>query len=185
MKPVSLPQIEPTPRSPQASAGADVMPILCLDPGGHTAIVKQVLFTPDGRELISVGYDKVIRIWDVGTGQAIRTLRGQAGPGSEGMIYAAALGPDGRTLATGGWSPGRNQYITLFDFLTGQVTALLRGHTNVILALAFAPDGTLLASGSHYHTVRVWHPGSGTCKHVLPGTTGRCMELPSRPMGRG
>ena len=37
-------------------------PILVLDAGGHTASVSIVLFTPDGKELISVSNDKTIRI---------------------------------------------------------------------------------------------------------------------------
>ncbi len=30
---------------------AEDAPILCLDPGGHTARITKVLFTPDGRQL--------------------------------------------------------------------------------------------------------------------------------------
>ena len=45
-------------------------PILVLDSGGHTSIVQKVLFTPDGKELISVSDDKTIRFWDVASGRA-------------------------------------------------------------------------------------------------------------------
>src|SRR5271157_6457361 len=77
-------------------------PILVLDSGGHTSSVKKVLFTPDGKELISVSNDKTIRFWDVASGEPIRVLRPPIGPGHEGELYAAALSPDGRTLAVGG-----------------------------------------------------------------------------------
>jgi WD40 repeat protein len=34
--------------------------------------------------------------------------------------------------------------------------ACLEGHNAKVRCLAYAPDGTLLASGSHDHTVRLW-----------------------------
>ncbi len=58
---------------------------------------------PDGRYLVSAGYDKVVRIWDLETGETVRTLRGQIGAGHEGKIYAMALSPDERWFAVGGF----------------------------------------------------------------------------------
>lgn len=37
----------------------------------------------------------------------------------------------------------------------------LQGHTLVVMSVAFAPDGTLLVSGSADRTVRVWDARSG------------------------
>ena len=62
----------------------------------------QVLFTPDGRELITVSDDKTIRVWDVKSGEPLRVLRPPIGRGPEGMLNAAALArrpdPGGRGL---------------------------------------------------------------------------------------
>ena len=85
-----------------AQEPAAAPPILVLDSGGHTSNVWKVLFTPDGKELISVSDDKTIRFWDVASGEPIRVLRPPIGPGREGKLFAAALSPDGRTLAVGG-----------------------------------------------------------------------------------
>ena len=148
-------------------------PVLVLDTGGHTSFVWKVLFSPDGKELISVSSDKTIRTWDVASGEQIRFLRPPRGPGHEGKLYAAALTPDGRTLAVGGYGLqdafGR---IYLIDMFTGRIERVLKGHTASTLSLACAahPDGRLLlASGSHDKTARVWNMASGECLLELKG----------------
>src|ERR1044071_9898406 len=94
-------------RSPAGPEAPAELPLLRLDPGGHTARVTQVLFRPDGQELISVGEDKVVRFWEVASwwaaslrpipamakglaGPGGRTLRPYGGRGHDGMISAAA-----------------------------------------------------------------------------------------------
>jgi len=126
-------------------------PTLVLDAGGHTAKVTNVLFTPDGRELITVSQDKTIRTWDVATGEPLRVLRPPIGRGREGQLYAAALSPDGRTLAVGGFPPGWRDDgfpVYLISLSAGRIERVLKGHTEEIKALAFGPDGRRLASAS-------------------------------------
>ncbi len=141
-----------------------------------------------GDSSISVGNDKVIRCWDTATGEPLRTLRGQIGPGPEGMLFAAALSPDGQTLAVGGFLDKNGAVnvgnIRLIDLRTGELTRLLHGHENVINALAFSPDGTTLASGSADTTVRLWDVASGECRQVLRGHTNNVYSVAFSPDGR-
>lgn len=134
-------------------------PILSLDPGGHMSFIRAVLFTPDGKQLVSAADDKVIRVWDVDTEQTVRTLRGQIGAGSRGKIYALALSPDAKLLAAGGRireeGEGSNP-IRLYDFRTGEILALLDGHQGAVLSLDFSPDGRFIVSGSTDDTAIVW-----------------------------
>ena len=138
-------------------------PVFRLETGGHTAMVRGLFFADNGKRLISAGDDKTIRIWDISNGRLEKTIRGQYGPGPEGMIYAAALSPDQRLLAVGGWmGPGHDYQgeelgrIRIHDLGTGEVVTMLTGHRDVVLSLAFSPDGQYLASGSFDHAVRLW-----------------------------
>ena len=65
----------------QSTAYADD-PMLVIDSGGHMAIIRSIMFTSDGKYLVSAGDDKVVRIWDVATAKTVRTIRGQIGDGT-------------------------------------------------------------------------------------------------------
>jgi WD40 repeat protein len=151
-----------------------VPPVLVIDSGGHTSLVKKVLFTPDGRELISVSDDNTIRFWDVASGEPIRALRPPIGPGGSGRLYAAALSPDGRTLAVGGWALTDIGSIYVISVTSGRVERVLKGHTGVVNSLAYAASAkgpTLLASGSADNTARIWDVATGECQRLLEGHT--------------
>nr|VFK56441.1 MAG: WD40 repeat [Candidatus Kentron sp. TC] len=164
------------------------IPRLIIDSGGHKAVIRDVLFTPDGERLISVSDDKTIRIWAVATGELLETLRGRMGEGPEGKLYAGALAPEDtkgrRWLAVGGY-PSR-WGIRLIDLNAPRDAPLriLQGHGNVIYALAFSPDGKRLLSGSGDCTVRLWDLESGETIQVLRGHAGYIYAVAFSPDAR-
>src|SRR5688500_7990139 len=104
-------------------------PFLVLDSGGHTGRSWDAVFTPNGKELITVAYDKTVRIWDVASGQSVRTLRPPIGPGNEGRLICTAISPDGTTVAMGGAGvQGAENAIYLVSLVTGQMNRVLLGH---------------------------------------------------------
>ncbi len=159
---------------------ADDGPQVMLDTGGHMGIIKGLIFTPDGKQLISGGEDKVIRVWDIESGTTVRTIRGQIGPGPEGKIYGMGLSPDGRLLAVAGWmgvftgqKPNREDEdahkIRIIDFETGEIVRILKGHTNVVEDLKFSPDGKRLITSSHDYSAIIWDVQTGRMIHRLTG----------------
>ncbi|MEM1441839.1 MAG: caspase family protein [Verrucomicrobiota bacterium] len=138
-------------------------PRLIIDPQGHSGMVGDMVFTPDGSRLISVGDDKTIRIWAVNTGGLLKTLRTFRGDAEDGKHFACALSPDARWLAVGGWASSEDENygtITVIDLSNETVAMLLRGHTDVVHSLSFSPDGAALLSASSDNTARVWGTGS-------------------------
>jgi len=141
--------------------------ILQINYGGHMAMIKNIIFTNNGKYLISASNDKTIRVWDIQTGKTIRILRGQIWGGQEGKIYTAALSPNNQLLAVGGYF--KNNVIRLIHFPTGQIKHLLKGHDNVILSLSFSHDNKLLISGSADGSARIWSTASGKTLSILQG----------------
>ena len=58
--------------------------------------------------------------------------------------------------------------VRLWDVDAGKERAILRGHTEGVTCVAFAPDGKALASNAFDGTIRVWDSGTGGTKAALP-----------------
>lgn len=123
-------------------------PVLVLDPGMHTAMINATGVDAAGRWAVTASDDKTARIWDL-TGDLAEphvTIRIPAGPGDVGKVYAVSMTPKGDLVATGGWGRHRNNDIYLYD-QTGHPIGRIAGIPNVVLSLAFSPNGRWLAAG--------------------------------------
>lgn len=103
-------------------------------------------FAPDGCSLASLQWIDGPKLWSVSFGRWRETL-----VASSSRVRALAYSPN-RLLATA----GSDQAVNLWDIDTGQLLARLRGHGEEIWAIAFSPDGTLIASGGRDEVVFLW-----------------------------
>jgi WD40 repeat protein len=129
--------------------------------------VFSAVFTPDGSMLLvatarrynNMSDSEIIyALYDVATGSRIRTFSGDPDKAN-----SMAISPDGTLLAIGlgTYDAGRpvlDGAIVLYDMTNGEELRRLTGHTDLISALAFSPDGLFLASGGsdHDRTIRLW-----------------------------
>jgi sugar lactone lactonase YvrE len=90
-------------------------------------------FSPDGRVLATGGVDGVVRLWDVASGELLRSLEGHTT-----QISGLAFSPDGSILAS--TSVYRDHNILIWDPATGVRVdeILLAGAPS---SLAYSPDG--------------------------------------------
>ena len=133
-----------------------------------------VAFSPDGNTLASGGdfYDRRIRLWDVSTGENIKTLRDGLGD-----CIALSFSPDGNTLAS------LNYDIRLWDVSTGENIRTLSGHTSQAQSMSFSPDGNTLASGGADQTILLFDVSTGENIRTLSGHTGWVKSLSFSPDG--
>ncbi|MGK7873783.1 MAG: toll/interleukin-1 receptor domain-containing protein [Xenococcaceae cyanobacterium] len=119
---------------------------------GHTEAVRSVAFSPDGKLLASAGDDKLIKLWKIDRGKALKAMLYKTLEGHQRRILDIAFSPDGQLLA----SASRDDTVKLWR-LDGTLVTTLRGHTDSVFGLEFSPDGQFLASGSGDRRVVLWN----------------------------
>ena len=67
--------------------------------------------------------------------------------------------------------------IIIFDTTTGTQTAILSGHTNQVLCVAFSLDGTSLVSGGSDETVRLWDVQTGGVVKTFSGNISMVLSI--------
>ena len=127
-----------------------------LSGSGYYPVVDTAV-SPDGAVLAYGTDERVVKLWEVASGRQLRVLK-------TGYIWSLAFSPDGRTLAL-----GLNAPVELWDVTTGARLHSLRGHTLSTDALAFSPNGKVLASGCGGGQVLLWDVESGN--KILAPTT--------------
>lgn len=142
-------------------------PILQIDAGMHTAVIRRLGVDSSCSLLATGSEDKTIRLWHLPDGKLSRVIRPPTGPDNDGKIYAVAVSPDGTWVAAGGFSrsPGHH-FVYLFQSGSGAMLRSFGPFPQVIEHLAISPDGKLLAATLRGgQGVRVWrnrgdNPGS-------------------------
>lgn len=113
---------------------------------GHQLRIPSMLFSANGRRLVSACWDSRLGIWDLESRRNLAFLR------AHHVFNGAAISPDGRTIAT----CGEDDHVRLWNLAYCQELAILRGHTGTVNGVAFSKDGQWLASCSDDGTVRLW-----------------------------
>ena len=142
----------------------DQQPFLRIETGMHTAQISRISADAACRLLATASDDKTVRLWSLPDGKLQRVVRLPIGVGDAGKVYATALSPDGRLLATGGWDGaydklGKNS-ITIVDLSNGTIRRF-GAFEDPVNHIAFSADGLRVAVGLWGNGVRVLDSGTG------------------------
>jgi WD40 repeat protein len=118
--------------------------------------INDVRYSRDGQQLVVAsgvtGLYGAVRLIDSASGKTLQTMNGHCD-----TLYAAALSPDGRWIASAGY----DRDVQLWDASNGKPVRTLKGHNGAIFDLAFSADGTVLATASADETVKLWRISDG------------------------
>ena len=107
-----------------------------------------VVFSPDGRWILSASFDKSVRLWDGSTGRFVATLRGHVGP-----VYQVAWSPDSRLAVSG----SKDSTLKLWDLDKRKMIVDLPGHSDEVFAVDWGcGDEGAVASGGRDKVVKIW-----------------------------
>jgi len=109
--------------------------------------VPRVVYSPDGKSIVTAGPDQYIRVWNAAGPELKHVLKGHTG-----SVSAALYSPDGRYLISG----SSDASIRIWDAMTGECQAVIP-NADQIHFLELSHDGSTLATATADHSlVRIW-----------------------------
>jgi WD40 repeat protein len=148
-------------------------PQLRIETEGHTARIRAMAVTPDGKLLVTGSTDKTVRLWSLPGGQLVRIIRPPIAGGAFGQVSAVAIAPDGKTIALSGYDAGCEfaasdcRFIHLYDSSDGTLLKRLGPVKAHVYDLAFSPDGRRLAAAAGQQGLFIWENPLGEQPRAL------------------
>jgi WD40 repeat protein/class 3 adenylate cyclase len=142
----------------------------------HAAGPRLIRFSPQSDRLTSLGPDGSLKVWNSTNAALVFSYASTSNPAN-----VFAWRPDGQHLATG----MSNHLVRVWDTKTWQEVWTLRGHTNPLKHVAYAPaaalsvapnpdsarnpgpEAVLLATAGANGPVKVWNASSGQERYTL------------------
>jgi WD40 repeat protein len=117
------------------------------EPAHHWVNNGEVIFSPDGRSVLTWGMGNDVRVWEADTGQPrYRPIS------HRDKCHDVQFSPDGRSMALASYDGS----VRVRGLATGAVLTELPAHPDIVYSASFSPDGRLLVTACRDHTVRVW-----------------------------
>ena len=175
--PPSLPPTLPvTPPSPSKQFAAASKPVgtAIYTYRGHSGSVRALVWSPDGKRIVSGSDDTTAQVWDAVTGSNFRTYRGHSN-----RVRGVAWSPDGKLIASG----SDDKTVQVWDTATESHGGIYRGHSKQVNSVAWSHDGTRIVSASYDKTVQVWDAATGKALWTYRGHSGSVWSVAWSPDG--
>ena len=138
---------------------------------GHSREVYSVAITSDGRHVVSGSEDKTLRMWELGSGRCVHTMKE-----SRGAVWKIALTSESQYALT-----SSEEMLRVWDLLSGSRVHNLIGHESGVNSVVITFDGQYVISGGYDKTVRIWKLKSGQCIHTLVRHIGYVQSVATTP----
>lgn len=112
---------------------------------------QSVAWSPDGKRLVGVCSDRMVRVWSIGEDAPILTLEGH-----QQRLWCVAWSPDGGKIASG----GEDKRVIVWDAESGQQEELSLLAPGNVRAIAWSPDGQHIACACD-RGIRIWKAANG------------------------
>lgn len=117
----------------------------------HPDTVTYITFTTDGEKLLTYTQDYVLRFWSAKDGSLVNVFADDRLQGS------IVISPDGKLLATSGYS---DDNVRIWDITTLTLAQEIPT-SGIAQAMAFTPDGAMLATADDFELVHLWRLADG------------------------
>ena len=140
---------------------------------GHFWGISDLCFFPDGKKIVSSGWDASVRIWDVELARELIVFKGKTPEESLGNIVKVDVSPDGKKIG----AASERGKVYLLNASEGTIHKTIEVSNNRISALAFSPDGKILTCGGYNKTISIIDVATGQISSNLAGHTGIINDL--------
>lgn len=134
------------------------MPISAAEPillKGHSEVVYDAAFLPDGQSAVTASFDRTLKLWDLATQKPVRTMEGHTG-----IVLSVAVSADGTLIASG----ASDNTVRLWDVPKNVPLNTIAAHDAAASAVAVTPDGKTVATADVTGSVKFWDAESGNLK---------------------
>jgi WD40 repeat protein len=119
---------------------------------GHSASVKAVAISPDGKFLATGSRDRTAKLWDAGTGFEIRTFMGH-----EHTVNSVQFSPNGKLIATS----SADNTIRVWNILNGKQIFVSPVGEKYMTDVAFSSDSKYVMGAGYNDSATVFEISSG------------------------
>jgi WD40 repeat protein len=124
--------------------------------------VSSICLSRDSRFALSGSNDDTAKLWEIATGNCLRTFEGHTS-----SVNSVCLSADSRFALSG----SSDHTLKLWEVSTGCCLRTFTGHTDWVFSVCLSADGRFALSGSYDRTVKLWEVATGRCLRILTGHT--------------
>lgn len=141
--------------------------------GNRNTNFSHIAFSPDGRTIVSGGWNRTALLWSVSDGSLIRTFGNQ-----DDAITALAFSPVGHTIASASACTPPLPCVSRVTLWNADDGSLVRNldTTKGVTSLTFTPDGRALAIGEYRGGVALRDTASGEAIREFEDTGSRILD---------